>query len=477
MPSHFAKPSTDLLDQIKEIVGGGGWKTPADAARYFEDPRHSFTGQACLVVMPSSVAQVSDIVKLCNVHKAGIIPYGGGTGVVAGQLSPDSNNAIVLSLEKLNQIREILPLEGVLVAEAGCILENVHAAAAEHGLQFPLSMASKGTCSIGGNLATNAGGIQVLRYGNARDLCLGVEAVLPNGDILSELSPLRKNNTGFDLRHLLIGSEGALGIITAASLVLKPIDPESVTVLCALKSPADALQLYHGLRATVGESISGLELMSGFGIELVTAHFEGLKNPFNQSYPWFLLAEITGHIGIRSRIEEALETCMESGLLPDAVIAESESQRASLWALRENTPEANRANGAFCNSDTSVPISKVDAFISETTKAIKTIGPELRINSYGHIGDGNIHHNVFPAKGMLKKEFVAAFPDKVEAVRMAINQVTDQFSGSISAEHGIGRLKTTDLDIYVSLAKRDAMKSIKAALDPNNIMNPGALIA
>ncbi len=476
MSSFFAKPSDDLLDQIKEIVGAGGWKSGADGERYFEDPRHSFTGQACLIAMPSSVEQVAEIVKLCNVHKAGIIPYGGGTGVVAGQLSPDSANAIILSLEKMNQIREISPLEGVMIAEAGCILETVHAAATDHGLLFPLSMASKGSCSIGGNLATNAGGIQVLRYGNARDLCLGVEAVLPNGEILSELSPLRKNNTGFDMRHLLIGSEGTLGIITAASLVLKPVEPEAVTVLCAIKSPADALRLYHALQAAIGDCISGLELMSGFGIELVTEHFENLKNPFGQNHPWYLLAEITGHVGIRERVEEALAACMESDLLPDAVIAESEAQRTALWDLRENTPEANNVNGAFCNSDTAVPISKVDEFISATIKAIKAIGPELRVNSYGHIGDGNIHHNVFPAKGVSKKEFVTAYPEKVEAVRMAINEATDQFNGSISAEHGIGRLKTTDLEVYVSTTKRDAMRRIKAALDPNNIMNPGALI-
>jgi len=327
----FPAPSEELLFKLKNLVGPSGWQSGQEIARYFEDPRQSFTGQGRLVLKPSSTQQVCEIVKLCNEYLAGIIPYGGGTGVVAGQLSTQSDNAIILSLEKMNKVRSMSIAESTMVAEAGCILENVHNAAAEHGLCYPLSMASKGSCSIGGNLPTNAGGIQVLRY-------------------------------------------------------------------------------------------------------------------------------------------------MDNALLLDAVIAETEAQRKALWDLREYTPEANSANGAFCNSDTSVPISQVDAFIAATTKAIAQIGPDLRINSYGHIGDGNIHHNVFGAPGVSKAEFVSAHPDKVEAVRMAINETTDSFGGSISAEHGIGRLKTHDLEIYVSSAKRDAMKRIKMALDPNNIMNPGALI-
>ena len=275
------------------------------------------------------------------------------------------------------------------------------------GVCYPLSMASKGSCSIAGNLATNTGGIQVLRYGNARDLCLGVEAVLPNGDMLSELSPLRKNNTGLNMRHLLIGSEGALGVITAASLVLKPVGPEAVTVLCALNTPAQALQLYHALKADLGDSISGLELMSDFGIASVTDHFETLRNSFTTRHPWYLLVVFTGHTGIRVRVERTLTACMDKGMLPDAVLAEIQAQCKALWDLREYTPQANSANGAFCNSDTSVPIGRGDDFIAATTQAVARIGPELRINTYGHIGDGNIHHNVFPAPGMSKKEFVA----------------------------------------------------------------------
>lgn len=473
--SQFNQPDIQLLSDIKDIVGEAGWKGADDAQRYFEDPRGRFEGRGCLIVLPNSTEQVAAIVQLCNAKKVGIVPFSGGTGVVAGQISIDSDSAIIMSLEKMNKVRQISVDDSVIVVEAGCILENIHAAALDHDMIFPLSMASKGSCCIGGNLATNAGGIQVLRYGNARDLCLGIEAVLPCGTILSELSPLHKNNTGYDLRHLLIGSEGTLGIITAATLVLKPIDPETGTALLAIKSPAHALMLYKEIKAHLGDSISALELMSGLGLDLVISKFPALRNPFEQSHNWALLLEATGPLGIRDRLETALADCFEKDFLLDAVIAQSQSQRDSLWGLRENTPEANRMAGAFCNSDTSVPISKVDAFIADTTKAILEIHPGVRINSYGHIGDGNIHHNVFPPSGVTKVEFVASNPSIIEAVRMAINDTTHRHGGSISAEHGIGRLKARDLEIYASKARYNTIKRIKSAMDPNNIMNPGAL--
>jgi len=469
-------PSQALLDDIKQIVGKGGWKDGRDADGYFDDPRERFTGQGSIVVLPKSTAEVSSIVGLCNSEGAAIIPYGGGTGVVAGQLSIDSANVIILSLERMNRVRSLSVEDGVMVAEAGCILEHVHAVAEQSDLMFPLSMASKGSCSIGGNLATNAGGIQVLRYGNARDLCLGIEAVMADGSILSELSPLRKNNTGYDLRHLLIGSEGTLGIITAASLILKPVDPEVVTTLCALKSPEDALSLFKFVRAKLGENIAGLELMSAFGMRLVARHFPALQTPFSDSYAWYLLMEVTGPKGIRDRVESALADCLETGLLPDAVIAESAAQRQNLWDLRENTPEANRMTGAICNSDTAVPVSQIARFIRLTIDEISGVHPGLRLNSYGHIGDGNIHHNVFPPEGVAKKDFIAEFPGINDDVRMAINKTTMMCGGSISAEHGIGRLKKADAAAYVDATKQSIMRQIKKAMDPNNILNPGALL-
>ena len=399
--SQFSKPNSQMLNKIKDIVGSSGWKDVIGAPHYFEDPRGRFEGQGCLIVMPSSTEQVAEIVCLCSASGVGIVPYSGGTGVVAGQLSIDSENAIIMSLEKMNKIRQVSVDDSVMVVEAGCILENVHSAANKHDMTFPLSMASKGSCCIGGNLATNAGGIQVLRYGNARDLCLGIEAVLPCGMILNELSPLQKNNTGYDLRHLLIGSEGTLGIITAATLKLKPQDPETGTAFLAIRSPADGLAVYKEMKTHLGDSISALELMSGLGLNLVTSKFPTLRNPFEKNPDWALLLEASGVVGIGERIETALEACFEKGLLQDAVIAQSQSQRDSLWDLREYTPEANRMAGAFCNSDTSVAISRVDAFIKDTIKAISDIDPNVQINSYGHVGDGNIHHNVFPPVGAL----------------------------------------------------------------------------
>ena len=475
--SDFSPPDQTVLDELKGIVGARAWRETADADRYFEDPRGRFKGKGRLVLLPSSTEEVARIVRLCNRSRTGLIPYGGGTGVVAGQLSPESENAIILSLERMNRIREVKPADFAMVVEAGCILENIHAVAAEHGLLFPLSMASKGSCSIGGNLATNAGGIQVLRYGNARDLCLGIEAVLPSGEVLSELNPLRKNNTGYDLRHLMIGSEGTLGVITAATLELKPRDPETVTALCALHSPTEALQVFETLRKELGESLSGLELLSDFGLRLVNTHFPELKNPLSEPDDWYLLAEISGPEGMREPVETVLAGCMEAGLLGDAVVATSEAQRAKLWDLRENTPEANRLSGAFCNSDTAVPISQIDRFVSETHSAIRSIHPGLRTNSYGHIGDGNIHHNVFPPDGVSKSDFINANPGIIDAVRHAIDEVTVGCHGSISAEHGIGRLKTGDLATFGSSAKLRAIRQIKAAIDPHNIMNPGVIVA
>lgn len=473
--SHFSEPEPQLLNDIKDVVGSSGWKDVNDAPRYFEDPRGRFQGQGRLIAMPEITAQVAEIVKLCSVSGVGIVPFSGGTGVVAGQLSIDSANAIILSLEKMNKVRQVSVDDGVMVAEAGCILENIHSAASEYNMVFPLSMASKGSCCIGGNLATNAGGIQVLRYGNARDLCLGIEAVLPCGTILNELSPLQKNNTGYDLRHLLIGSEGTLGIITAASLKLKPQDPETSTAFLAINSPGQALEVYKEIKSHLGDSISALELMSGVGLDLVTSKFPALRKPFDHSPEWALLLETSGPLGMGERLEAALAACFEKDLLQDAVIAQSQAQRDSLWDLRENTPEANRMAGAFCNSDTSVAISKVDAFIKDTLRAISNIHPNVLVNSYGHVGDGNIHHNVLPPAGVSKANFLAQNPDIIYKVRMAINDVTHKHDGSISAEHGIGRLKTGDLEIYVGHAKREVNKRIKSAIDPQNIMNPGVL--
>lgn len=473
----MVEPQAEVLDALKGIVGPSGWRDPQDAPRYFQDPRGRFTGQGALVVMPRSLSEVVQIMRLCHARAIGIVPYSGGTGVVAGQLAVGCPEAIILSLEKMNRVREVSADDAVMVVEAGCILENLHTVAEDHGMVFPLSMASKGSCCIGGNLATNAGGIQVVRYGNARDLCLGVEAVLPDGSVLQELQPLHKNNTGYDLRHLMVGSEGTLGVITAACLKLHRKEPETVTALLAIPSPEEGLAAFRDLRAYLGSTISALELMSGFGLDLVTTTFPDLRRPFAKMPNWALLLEVAGPYGTRAQVEAALAVCFEKDMLLDAVIAQSETQRAQLWDLREMTPDANGKAGAFCNSDTSVAVSKVPAFIAETTRAIAAIHPGLLINSYGHLGDGNIHHNVFPPKGTPKADFVQANAGVIDQVRLAINDVTHAHGGSISAEHGIGRLKADDLQHYASTARYDALRRIKTALDPKGIMNPSALIS
>ncbi|MGB0866165.1 MAG: FAD-binding oxidoreductase [Granulosicoccaceae bacterium] len=472
----FNSAQQAALAQIKSFLGPAGWREPQQSSAQLEDPRGRFTGLASLIVLPDSTEQVTQVVACCHQANIALVPHSGGTGVVAGQLSIDNDAVIILSLKRMNRVRQLLREDAAIVVEAGCILESVHEQAAQAGFQFPLSMASKGSCCIGGNLATNAGGIQVLRHGNARDLCLGIEAVLPDGSLLSELSPLRKNNTGYDLRHLLIGSEGTLGVITAATLALKPVEAETAVCFCALESPQHAVALLHLFRRQLGENVSAIELMCGLGIELVNRHFPNLRSPFKQGHDWYLLLEVAGQAGVGQQLERVLLGSLEQNQIADAVLASSQTQAQALWQLRENTPEANRLEGAICSSDTSVPISQIDQFIHTTYLALRDIDPDLRVNSYGHIGDGNIHHNVFPPAGTTKQHYLEAHPGIIDTVRMAINESTHQCSGSISAEHGIGRLKTEDLQHYQSPAKMSLMRAIKQAIDPHNIMNPGALL-
>ena len=471
-----AAPAAETLDRIRALLGPQGWRDPAEVPGHFEDPRGRFRGRAAIVAMPADTAEVAGVLRLCNATCVPVIPYGGGTGVVAGQLSIHSDAVVILSLQRMNRVRRLSREDGAITVEAGAVLEAVHGLAGAEGLSFPLTMASKGSATVGGNLATNAGGIQVLRDGNARDLCLGIEAVLADGSILSELEPLRKNNIGYDLRHLLIGSEGTLGVITAATLALRPADAETATAFCGIASPEDAVTILHRLRADFGRAISAMELMSDFGLTLVLRSFDGLRMPLEGRQPWYLLVEIGGTEGVGARLEEALGRLLEDGLIADAAIAGTLAQREAIWALREMTPEANRLNGAICSSDTSVPIRETDRFVTAVHAAVAAVHPGLRVNSYGHVGDGNIHHNVFPPDGAAKAVFLDDHPGINDRVRMAITQVSHDLGGSISAEHGIGRLKTDDLARFASPTRLAMMRAIKAALDPNTILNPGALL-
>ena len=468
-------PDLQFLDRLKSLVGPKGWRGSDSAGKYFTDPRGYFHGSASLVLLPSSTQQVSQVVAACNEAQIGIVPFGGGTGGVAGHMEINGGFPVVLSLERMTAIRSVSIDDETIIAEAGCILATIQEIAEQNGRRFGLSLASEGSCTIGGNLASNAGGIQVLKYGNCRDLCLGIEAVMPDGSVLNDLKPLRKNNTGFDLRHLLIGSEGTLGIITASALKLSPLPEDSVTVMCALPAPGSALKLLHKIRNKLGETVTAFELMSGLGVSLATKYFETLRNPFDRSYEWYIVAEIEGYKGIQQSLEQILAQELEQGNIVDAVFAESRSQSEALWNLRELAYEYNQKEGAICSSDTSVPISQIEKFIELTSTAIRYLDGGLRANCYGHIGDGNIHVNVFPPQNVSKQVYLQMHPGIQETTRMIINETTHQCGGSISAEHGIGRLRISELQRYADKTKLAVMQTIKTAIDPNGIMNPGAV--
>lgn len=452
---------------------------PADTLReaeirYLEEPRGRYCGQATALVLPRTVEEVAVIVRAAGAAGVGLVPYGGGTGLVGGQIQPDGPAPLIVSLERMKAIRAVYPGENVLIAEAGAILADVQAAASEENRLFPLSLAAEGTARIGGNLATNAGGVNVLRYGNARDLCLGLEAVLPNGEIWNGLTRLRKDNTGYDLRNLLIGSEGSLGIITAAALKLSPVPSEPGTGLFVVESPSAAVSLLSMVRDRVGEGVSAFELMHRQGLDFLAEAMPELRQPFQQKPEWCVLIDLG--LGKGQNAEEALtdlfEAAMEAGLANDGVIAQSEAQRQELWAVREYIPEANRHIGSVSSHDISVPISHIAEFIPAGWAALAELDPGLRVNCFGHLGDGNLHYNVFPSAGKSRADYEHLRGD----VKRIIHDLVHAYEGSVSAEHGIGRLKVADLERYGDPTKLAAMKAIKAALDPKGIMNPGAVL-
>ncbi|MGI9391571.1 MAG: FAD-binding oxidoreductase [Boseongicola sp.] len=444
------------------------------APTYLEDPRGNLSGTAGLVLAPRNVDEVSTIVRACAAAHVAIVPFGGGTGLVGGQIMIDGPAPVILSIERMRSIRDVLPEEAVIVVEAGATLADVQAAAASHDLLFPLSLAAEGTCQIGGNLATNAGGVNVLRYGSARDLCIGIEAVLPDGQIWNGLTRLRKDNTGFDLRNLLIGSEGALGVITAASLKLFPRPASNSTALLAVESPAAALKMLARARKSMGEMISAFELIQRTGFDFLAETMPDLRLPFDESPDWMVLIELGLPKGLNG--EEALTELFAHGLevewVYDGLIAQSEGQRADFWNAREHIPEANRLIGAVASHDLSLPLGNLPAFIDAATSGIADIGL-LRINCFGHLGDGNLHFNAFPPEGEDRAPYMHLKP-KVERL---VHDLVHAHQGSFSAEHGIGRNKVSDLERYTDPAKFAALKAIKHALDPRGIMNPGVIIA
>ncbi len=456
---------------LREALGEAAVR-PAGAAER-EEPRGRFHGREGPVALPASTEAVAATVRLCAAHRVPVVARGGGTGLVGGTIMADGALPLILSLDRLSRVREVAAGDGVMIAEAGVTLAGVQEAARAAGRLFPLSLAAEGTAQIGGNLATNAGGITVLRYGNARELTLGLEAVMADGSVLHGLKRLRKDNTGYDIRNLLIGSEGTLGIITAAALRLFPIPAETATAYAAVPSPAAALALLRHLQAALGETVTAFELIHRIGLDFQDEAGMAPRDPLRPRPDWLVLTEAGGHTGTAEAFEAALMGAAEAELLGDAVLARSESQRTAFWALREAIPAANRRVGAIVSHDIALPLGAVPGFIAEGAGRIAAIAPELRINCFGHLGDGNLHYNVFPPPGVARERY----DDRATEVTVAVYELVDAAGGSISAEHGIGRLKAGVLPRYADPARMAAMRAVKAALDPLGILNPGAVLA
>src|SRR6056297_1166639 len=442
-------------------------------ANYLEEPRGRWAGQAGVVVAPDRVEDVAQAVRMARDAGVPVIPYGGGTGLVGGQIVTDGPAPILLSLERMRAIRGIYPEENAMVVEAGAILSDVHDAALNANRLYPLSIAAKGSARIGGLLSTNAGGVNVLRYGNARELCLGIEAVLPDGQIYHGLKRLRKDNAGYDLKDLLIGSEGTLGVITAATLRLAPRPAGEGTALMVVDRPQAALSLLSLARDHMGEGVSAFELMHRAGLEFLAQTLPDIRQPFAEMPEWFVLidAGLARGLDPAEALEALFGEALEAGLVSDGMIAQSEAQRHEFWEVREQIPEANRLIGSVSSHDISLPMGAIPAFIATAPDHIARLG-DFRLNCFGHLGDGNLHYNVFPSLGKTR----ADHEDQRDEIKRVVHDLVHAMEGSVSAEHGIGRLKVDDLERYGEAAHLSAMRAIKEALDPAGIMNPGAVL-
>jgi FAD/FMN-containing dehydrogenase len=464
---------TSFIDQLRGIVGDAGLITDAeDMAPYLTDWRGNFTGAAQAIVRPQSTDEVAAVVAYCAATRTPIVPQGGNTGLVGGGTPDHSGRAIVVSLRRMNRIRAIDLANAAMTVDAGCVLQRIQEAAREQGQFFPLSLAAEGSCTIGGNLSTNAGGTAVLRYGNTRDLVLGIEAVTADGKIWNGLSALRKDNTGYDLKHLLMGAEGTLGIITGVVLKLFPAPTRSCTALIALTRAGDSVTLLKLIRDQLGDRLTGFELMSRLCVDHVMKHFPATVEPFAEQYPWQLLVELTDTMKdspLEDALAAALAPALESGMAQDAVIATSEAQAAALWTLREQIPEAEKLEGKSVKHDISVPISCIGEFIEVAEPHLMAAFPQARVICFGHIGDGNLHYNL---------SFPASAPTLAQSKQAndIVYTLLDKMGGSISAEHGLGQLKRDEITRHKSAVALDMMRAIKRALDPANIMNPGKVL-
>ncbi len=445
---------------------------PQDVALHLREERGLYAGRTPAVVKPGSTEEVAFVVAACAQAGVPIVPQGGNTGLVGGQMP---FGEVLLSLTRLDRIRAVDPVDMTMTVEAGCILEDIHRAAEAQGCLFPLHIASQGSCRIGGNLATNAGGTAVLRYGNAKELVLGLEVVLADGRVWNGLKRLRKNNAGYDLRQLFLGSEGTLGIITAAVLKLFPRPAQRVTAFAGVPDPRAALALMKRLREEAGDALTTFELMASFGLETVLKHMSGTVRPLAEAYPWYVLVELsapTRAFDLGALMEAGLGAAFEAGEVLDATIAASEAQAAALWRLREDMSEAQKHEGGSVKHDVSVPVSRVPEFLERALPAVEARLPGLRPCPFGHVGDGNIHFNLSQPVGMDKAAFLALWED----FNRIVHDIVVDMDGSIAAEHGIGRLKRDELAHYADPLALELMRRLKQAMDPAGLLNPGKVI-
>jgi FAD/FMN-containing dehydrogenase len=469
-----------LLETLRQICGAQNVLThddpSTDLSAWETDWRQRVFGKALAVVRPANTAEVSAVVKACANTLTAIVPQGGNTGLVAGSVPDASGQQIVLSLQRMNSVRALDTDNMTMTVDAGCILQNLQEAAETAGFLFPLSLAAEGSCTIGGNLGTNAGGTQVVRYGNARELCLGLEVVTPRGEIWQGLTGLRKDNTGYDLRHLMIGSEGTLGVITAATIKLYPLPAARLTAWGAVPSMEAAVQLLGMAHQQLGAGLTGFEVMGQFALSLTDKHFPNLRVPLYKDTPFCVLLENSDHESeahARQLFENLLESAMNAGCVTDAVVAENMSQAQALWQIRESITSAQAQEGLNIKHDISIPISLIPAFVQATDALLLKKIPGVRLVNFGHLGDGNLHYNVQAPQGQDDKVFVRDMEDRVSTL---VFESVARFKGSISAEHGIGSQKVDKLPRYKDPVALGMMRSIKQALDPQNIMNPGRVI-
>ena len=468
--------NTTVLKQLRAAVGDAHVLVDGDLSAYVNDWRKRAEGKALAVVRPATTAQVAAIVKVCAANHIAIVAQGGNTGLVVGSVPDTSGTQVVLSLTRMNQVRAIDEANLTLTVEAGCILQTVQQTAADAGFYFPLSLAAQGSCTIGGNLATNAGGTQVLRFGNARDLCLGLEAVTATGDIWHGLGGLRKDNTGYDLKNLLIGSEGTLAIITAATLKLYPQPASRCVAWVAQPSLAAGVQLLALARSRLGDGLTGFEVMGQFALELVAKHFASPAVPLLGSAPYYTLVELSsnGDFHVASeQLQLMLEDALEHGMANDVVVAQTITQAQQLWQIREHIPLAQSAEGLNIKHDISIPISRIAEFVDHTLDVLVDAIPGIRLVNFGHLGDGNLHYNVQAPLGADGQAFLQQHESTVNTL---VFDAVQQFGGSISAEHGIGTLKAHTLPNYKDATALAMMRAIKNSLDPQGILNPGSVL-